>query len=100
MVIEDWSFEDGKNVMVLTTKKIMKENSSIVYVSHDEEDGMWQFHEGSDIGIDDAMVVSLEEVVSRDNTIKELYNLPLGWIAWRDAKNSEWKRIPNNCRYS
>ena len=97
MVIKDWPFEDGKNVMVLTMKKIMKENSSIVYVSHDEEDGMWQFHDGSDVGIDDAMVVSLEEVVSRDNTIKELYNLPLGWIAWRDAKNSEWKRNPKNC---
>lgn len=37
----------------------------IVYVSHNE-DGMWQFHDGSDVEADDAMLVSLEEVVSME----------------------------------
>jgi len=96
VVVKDWPFRDPKNVMVLTSKNIIEGISSIVYVSHDEDDGMWQFHDGSDVEADDAILVSLEEVVSIDNTIKELYDLPLGWIAWRNEKNNEWKRQAEN----
>lgn len=87
---------DVKNVMVMTTKSIVKNKLPIVYVSHDEEDGMWQFHDGSDVESEDALLVSLEEIVAIDNTIKDLYDLPLGWIAWRHTKDHAWKRQPEN----
>ena len=96
MIDKNWPFEDVKNVMAMTTKNVMKKNKLIVYVSHDEEDGMWQFHDGSDVEMDDAMLVSLEEVVSQDSTLMELHDLPIGWIAWRDTKDSVWNRQPEN----
>jgi len=89
-------FEDVKNVMVMTTKNIMKKNKRIIYVSHDNEDGMWQIQDGSDVEMDDAMLASLEEVIALDSTLMELNNLPIGWIAWRNTKDSVWKRQPEN----
>jgi hypothetical protein len=96
MMDKKWRFEDTKNVMVMTTKNVIKKNKAIVYVSHDEEDGMWQFHDGSEVEMDDAMLVSLEEVVALDNTLMELHDLPIGWIAWRETKDSVWNRQPEN----
>lgn len=96
MIDKKWPFEDAKNVMVMTTKNVIKNNTTIVYVSHDEEDGMWQFHDGSDVDMEDAMLVSLEEIVTLDSALMELYDLPVGWIAWRDSKDSVWNRQPEN----
>jgi hypothetical protein len=93
---KEWPFKDAKNVMVMTTKKVMKENRTIVYVSHDADDGMWQFHDGAEVETDDAMLVSLEEVMTLDNALMKLHDLPLGWIAWRDDQDSEWNRQPEN----
>jgi hypothetical protein len=76
----------------MTTKNVIKKNQTIVYISHDEEDGMWQFHDGSEFELDDAMLVSLEEVVALDSTLMKIYDLPIGWIAWRDTKDSVWHR--------
>ncbi|WP_199884110.1 hypothetical protein [Anaerosinus massiliensis] len=96
MIDEKWLFEDGKNVMVMTTKNIIKNHTAIVYVSHDEEDGMWQFHDGLDVDMNDAMLVSLEEIITLDSELMKLYDLPIGWIAWRDNKDSVWNRQPEN----
>lgn len=96
MIDKNRPFEDVKNVMVMTTKNIMKKNKRIIYVSHDNEDGMWQIQDGSDVEMDDAMLASLEEVIALDSTLMELNNLPIGWIAWRNTKDSVWKRQPEN----
>jgi hypothetical protein len=57
---------------------------------------MWQFHDGSKVEMDDAMLVSLEEVVALDSKLMELHDLPIGWIARRETKDSVWKRQPEN----
>ena len=44
--IEDWPFDDPQNVAVVTTREITEENAPILLVSHDEEDGGWQFLPG------------------------------------------------------
>ena len=41
----------------------------ILYVSHDEDDGMWQFLCGSNHNIEDASIVSLFEVYNIDYSI-------------------------------
>lgn len=92
MIDKNWPFEDAKSVMVMTTKNVVEKNQTIVYISHDEEDGMWQFHDGSEVEMDDAMLVSLEEIMALDSSLMELHDLPIGWIAWRDSKDSVWHR--------
>jgi hypothetical protein len=93
---KEWPFNDPPNVMVLTTKDIINKIKSIQYVSHDEDDGMWQFHDGSEVDTQSAMIVSLAEIFDIDSSLKEISDLPLGWVAWRKERNGDWKKEPAN----
>jgi hypothetical protein len=39
-----WPFSDPPNAAVFTSKKILDDNDWIQTVTHDEDDGAWQFH--------------------------------------------------------
>lgn len=95
-----WKLSDVKNIAVFTTKQVVNKEMPIVYVSHDEDDGAWQFHHGEIVNIEDAMVVSLELIVSLDNTLNELFDLPLGWIAIRKSFNDSWIKKQKNLDFS
>lgn len=88
----DWKFADPMNVAVFTTRHVFVDGFPILKVSHDIDDGSWQFHWGGDIDEQCAMLVSLKEVVDHDSSVVELYDLPLGWVARREDIDSEWKR--------
>ncbi|MDB6024426.1 MAG: hypothetical protein JWM68_649, partial [Verrucomicrobiales bacterium] len=90
---EGWPFADPKNVAVFTTTQVLRHNQPILHVSHDDEDGAWQFHTGAEqVSSDDIMIVLLEEMVQHDPTISELADLPCGWSAERDGIGSPWRR--------
>lgn len=73
---------------------VMRLNQPILHVSHDEEDGAWQFHTGAQkVSAATAMVVALAEIVERDPSICDLADLPCGWFADRDAVGSPWTRV-------
>ena len=44
----------------------------------------------------DAKLVSLSEIVATDQSLLELADLPLGWVATRDNAGSRWQRSPAN----
>ncbi len=90
-----WPFEDSQNVAVITLEKIMNRQSSVLYVTHDAEDGMWQFLDGDEVNEEEARLISLMEMVNIDSTLTQLYDLPRGWMAWRENEESEWLRAPN-----
>jgi len=92
MGTNNWTFIDESNVMVMTTKNIVNNKNPILSVWHEMDDGMWQFLDGTDVNEEDAMMISLEEIVKIDNSVKEVSDLPLGWVAWREKKGSAWKR--------
>lgn len=92
---DDWKFADPQNVAVFTTGHIFRDGLPILNVSHDLDDGSWQFHWGGDIDQQTAMIVSLGEVVEHDPSVADLYDLPLGWMAWREDMRSEWNRSTN-----
>jgi len=96
MAKADWIFNDFPNTMMLTTRDVMIEKRPILYVSHDSDDGMWQFHSGEDVNMDKAMLISLKEIVDYDFTILHIANLPLGWIAWRDNLQASWSMNEKN----
>ncbi|OEH86439.1 hypothetical protein BHU72_13555 [Desulfuribacillus stibiiarsenatis] len=89
-------FEDLPNTMVLTTKEVIANKRGILFVSHDADDGMWQFHCGTDVDMEDAMMVALEEIIDFDPAITAIADLPLGWVAWREDITSPWKREEAN----
>jgi hypothetical protein len=77
-------------IYVFTTRYVIKEQSPIVCVLHDE-DGDWQFlgREGN-LTEDDAMVVSLDEMIQFDRTLSEVVDLPVGKQALRTNKGEPW----------
>ena len=91
----DWPFENPPNVAVITSQSITSGDGWIAFVSHDEDDGGWQFHPSEPIQVDDAAVVSLRSVLAKDSSIAELADLPLGWQAWRDGPDAQWERSPH-----
>lgn len=90
----EWKFSDPPNVAVFVDRDIFRRDDWIAYVSHDDEDGSWQFHNSEPGPVDDGdiMIVALEEMVERDESILELADLPEGWHAWRSSKSSPWQR--------
>ena len=91
---KDWPFADPKNVAVFTVRQIVRGGESILRVSHDSDDGAWQFLQCGTPEEQDAMIIALEEVVNLDPTVTELADLPLGWRAWRRKKGDTWQREP------
>lgn len=88
-----WPFPDPPNVAVFTSKRIIEGRDWVHYVTHDPEDGAWQFHPyGGPTPEAESAVVSLRTMVELDPAITELSDLPLGWHAWRDARWGQWKR--------
>ena len=86
-------FAESPKLGVLTTKAVLA-GAPILMVSHDADDGGWQFLCGTTNAPEDGCIVHLEEVVTRDPTVSEVADLPLGWVAFRTAVGAAWKREP------
>jgi hypothetical protein len=87
-----WPFEDPANTAVFSTKSVTSGSEPILRVSHDADDGAWQFFGEQSPTEESASVVALSTVVRLDGSVVELADLPLGWIAWRDSAGGAWRR--------
>ena len=69
----------------------MYKKRPILYVTHEADDGAWQFlcgfkdHTNSNIKI-----ISLKQATEIDPSINDLYDMPLGVGAERKSKQSKW----------
>jgi hypothetical protein len=92
----NWPFTDQPNVAVITDRQVLSGESWIAYASHDKDDGAWQFHSPhvEDLDVLNAAIVSLQTILSRDPTICELANLPIGWCAERESIEQPWRCSP------
>ena len=90
-----WKFSEPPNMAVITFSAILDGSEEITFVSHDADDGSWQFLGSSEIDETNAMVVSLHSMVELDSTISELADLPLGWHARRESLSGQWQRGAN-----
>lgn len=91
-----WAFEDAPNVACFTVKSIMNGTEPILQVFHDEDDGAWQMLPASGADASEAMIVGLGRLVQLDQALAQLADLPRGWVAWRERKNSPWLRRPTS----
>lgn len=90
--MSDWPFRDPPNVATFTVRQIISGNEPILLVTHDAEDGSWQFLTNSPLDMSDALLVGLVEMVEHDATLLELADLPEGWQASRENKDESWHR--------
>ena len=89
---QEWPFADPKNVAVLSLRRIVLGHAPILKVTHDEGDGTWQFLDGGEVDLSQAMLVRLENIVKLDPTVLELAELPFGWRATHGSLKDHWKR--------
>ncbi len=95
----NWPFEDAINTAVFTSSRILGGDDWVYYVSHDQDDGAWQFHPYSGRTPEhEAKVVSLKSMLEVEPRIAELADLPHGWHAWRQDKDDVWQRAPQEAR--
>lgn len=75
---------------VFTTKYVVKHSSFITTVLH-ESNGDWQFLGcEQNLDVNDAMIVSLGEMLNIDSSLQSIIDLPYGKKAIRDNINSKW----------
>ena len=87
------AFKEDPLLGVLTTAAVL-EGAPILLVSHDADDGGWQFLCGTTNDPVDGRIVHLEEIAAMDPTVTEVADIPLGWIAFRSTVGGEWTREP------
>jgi hypothetical protein len=90
--INPWPFDQRRDCATLTMRQVVDGSEPILLVSHDEDDHGWQFIGKTDASMDDAMVVSLEEIAQLDPTVLEVADLPPGWQAIRKRVGGAWTR--------
>lgn len=92
--MDDWPFADPPNVVTFTVRQVVDDGAPVLLVCHDEDDGGWQFLTGAPVEMADALLISLANMLSRDPSLAELADLPLGWRAHRNTVGGPWTREP------
>jgi hypothetical protein len=86
----DFKFREPKNLTTFTTRQWLELRKPILRVVHDHE-GDWQFLTGDQIP-DDIKIVALEQLVLRDKTLNDVFDLDYGEAADRDSIGGQWTR--------
>jgi len=89
-------FDQKKNTEALATIQVVKKKLPILSVTHYSDDHIWAFTDGTSIDPKNIMMVSMEEILSRDNTLHSIADLPPGWSAIRKNVGGEWYRQIDN----
>lgn len=85
-------FSEPENTACFTCKHILEDKLPVLFVTHDGDDGSWQFLCGANRHEDsDARIVGLKEMVEIDESLNALYEMPTGVGAEREASGMAWK---------
>jgi hypothetical protein len=86
----DFKFREPKNLGIFTTRQWLDLDKPILRVVHDI-DGDWQFLTGDQMP-GDIRLVALEQMVLRDKTLNEVFDLDYGHSAERDFIGAAWTK--------
>ncbi|MEZ5102124.1 MAG: DUF4262 domain-containing protein [Thermoleophilia bacterium] len=94
LVPEPWPFADGKTSLVHATTTIAFGGAPVLGAARFEEG--WLFDDGprEAWSEEDFELVCLGHVVGAHPDTAELFDLPVGWRAWREAPGEPWERAP------
>jgi len=85
-----FKFREPKSLATFTTRQWLELGKPILRVVHDK-DGDWQFLTG-DQTLEDARIVALEQLVIKDKTLNEVFDLDYGEAAEREIIGGRWTR--------
>ncbi|MCQ4035080.1 DUF4262 domain-containing protein [Kaistella montana] len=86
----DFKSREAKNLGIFTTRQWLELDKPILRVVHDT-DGDWQFLTGDQMP-EDVKLVALEQMVIKDRTLNEVFDLDYGEEAEREFVGGEWTR--------
>jgi len=87
----DWPFDQAPNVAAITTRQVL-DGAAILNVVHYSEDDSWAFVCGTTNATEDGRVISMDEALKIDSTLREIADLSPGWTAWREQVGATWQR--------
>ncbi len=90
--LANWKFSDPPHTGVFLSLAVHSGSEPVTYVSHDLEDGAWQFLGDSMAGDQPPVLSCFHHPVDNDRSLEELVDLPLGWWAERNAPGEPWIR--------
>ncbi|MGB1219410.1 MAG: hypothetical protein ACPG4W_06510 [Flavobacteriales bacterium] len=86
----EFKFSESKNKAVFSCSHVIDEKNPILYISHDQE-GDWQFLCGNNNHtIEHSKFISLENAVDLDNTLNQLFEMPIGFGTERKKIGEKW----------
>ena len=90
-------FTEPENTACFTCVHVLEDNQPVVLVTHDNDDGSWQFLCGADTHeVSDARVVALIEMVKMDESLNVLFDMRMGFEAIRKTKEEHWELFKTN----
>jgi len=87
----DFKFREAKNLGIFTSRQWLELDKPILHVVHNS-DGDWQFLTGDELSEEDIRLVCLDDVLQRDATLNEVFNLDYGEQAERTHLGGKWER--------
>jgi len=76
---------------VISCSHVIKDQYPILLVSHDIDDGGWQFLCGKESHSEkDAIIIGLGEILEMDPTVNDIADLEIGFIARRKLRSGKW----------
>ncbi len=88
----NWKFPDPPHTRVFLSEAVHSGTEPITYVSHDVEDGAWQFLGDSMTGESKPVISCFHHPIDKDSSLNDLADLPLGWWAERAKLGEPWVR--------
>jgi hypothetical protein len=90
-----WPFDQAPNVAALTTLRVTRREAPILLVVHYADDHSWAFMDGGSNSVKNALIVSMQHVLNLDPSLRDVADLPPGWLARRAHVGAQWSREPN-----
>ena len=87
----DWRFDDSPYAATISTVGVVWGGAPILFASHSDQG--WYFSEGNPARMEEALLVCLSEIVQIDSSVTELADLPFGWEASRERRDTPWHRL-------
>lgn len=86
------AFPVAPNTAVFTTHFVITQDRPITYVTHELEDGAWQFFSDDEFEKfeDVSMIVGLQEIIDKDSSLLQIADLAPGYMATRKSKSDSW----------
>lgn len=88
----NWKFPDPPHTGVFLSETVQNGTEDVTYVSHDVEDGAWQFLGDSMSDGGGPVISCFHHPVDHDPSLAELADLPMGWYAERVKVGEPWIR--------